>query len=191
MPILLAAVIAAATAQSAPPPVDPAALQAATALVQQLDVKGAVLRNLQRNVAGMRAGLALRNMLAAQPGFVPAYNANKAKFDAALTKAGAIQADIAEKIIRDNSGSIAPGAATAYARNFTAAEIKGLSEFYKTPLGAKLRERSNRVDGEILAFAGQAIGGKIDAAMQAAAPRLQAALAPLNSGPPPAAPLKK
>jgi hypothetical protein len=186
---LIAAVVAAAAASPAARPVDAATLTAATQLVEQLDVRGQLQRTLKRNVELMRSGVAIRSMLAQQPGFVAAYQANRAKFDPALKKAGAIQADVAEKIIRENTAAAVKEAALAYARAYTAAELQGLSAFYRTPLGQAFNTKQGKVAGEIGAATGRVIGQKIDAAMQGAAPRLQAALAPLN-GAPPASPKK-
>ena len=175
-------VVVAANAVAAPVrPVDPAATTAATALVQQLDVRGQVLRSMNQNVQAMKSGAALRAMLAQQPGFVQAYQANKARFDPALQKAGAIQGAIAEKVVRDNIGAVVGEATRVYARNFSAAELNGLLAFYRTPIGQALNQRAPRISAEIGAASGRIIGGKIDAAMQAAAPQLQAALAPLSS----------
>lgn len=193
---LLTAVVVAGAAPAPPKaaaaaPLDPAAVAAARVLVRQLDIPGQINRTLNQNVEAMRSGAALRAMLAQQPGFVPAYNANRAKFDAALKKAGGIQAQIAERVIRENAPAIAEGAARAYARNFTAAEINGLSAFFKTPLGQALNTRQPRVSAEIGEGSMRLIGTKIEAGMQAAAPQLQAALAPLNPAPPPAKPAAK
>lgn len=182
---LTAVVVAgAAGAKPAPKPIDPAALAAATALVQQLNVRGQVEQSMNQNVQMMKSGVALRAMLAQQPGFIQAYNANKAKFDPALQKAGAIQAEVAAKVIRENTGAVVNAAAKAYARNYTATELKQLSAFYATPLGKALYTRQGRVSAEISQASAQLIGTKIDAGMQAAAPRMQAALAPLNPAPP-------
>lgn len=176
--------VVAAAGQPAAKPIDPAAMAAATVLVEQLGVRGQVQRSMDQNVQMMKSGFALRSMLAQQPGFVPAYNANKAKFDAALQKAGAIQAEVAAKVIRDNIGAVVNEAAKAYARNYSAAELKQLSSFYRTPLGQALYTRQGRVSAEISDASARIIGGKIDAGMQAASPRMQAALAPLNPQPP-------
>lgn len=169
---------------------DPAAVTAARALVAQLDIQGQVNRSLAQNVEAMRSGVALRSMLAQQPGFIPAYNANRAKFDAALKNAGAIQAKVAEKVIRENAGAVVEIAVQAYARNYTAAELQGLSAFFKTPLGIALNSRQPRVTAEIGEASNRLIGAKIEAGMQAAAPQIQAALAPLNSAPAKPAPKK-
>jgi hypothetical protein len=193
MTLLAAVVVAGSGATGAAKPatatkaLDPAAVTAARALVAQLDVQGQVNRSLAQNVEAMRSGLALRSMLAQQPGFIPAYNANRAKFDAALKNAGAIQARVAEKVIRENAGSVVEIAVQAYARNYTAAELQGLSAFFKTPLGIALNTRQPRVTAEIGEASNRLIGSKIEAGMQAAAPQIQAALAPLNT---PAAPAK-
>ena len=132
----------------------------------------------------MRSGVALRGMLAQQPGFVPAYTANRARFDAALKKGGAIQAQVAERVIRDNAPAMVDVAVRAYARNYSAAEINALSAFFKTPLGQALNAKQPRVTAEIGDASTRLISAKIDAGMQAASPQLQAALAPLNAAPP-------
>ena len=196
--LLAAVVVAGASPTAAKPaapaaasaPLDPAAVAAARTLVGQLDIQGQINRSLAQNVEMMRSGVTLRSMLAQQPGFVQAYNANRAKFDAALKNAGAIQAKVAEKIIRENAGSVVEIAVQAYARNYSAAELQGLSAFFKTPLGQALNSRQPRVTAEIGEVSNRMIGAKIEAGMQAAAPQLQAALAPLNSPPPAPAPKK-
>jgi uncharacterized protein len=189
MPLIAAVVIAtAAPAGGAKPaapaaatkPLDPAAVAAARTLVAQLDIQGQINRSLAQNVEMMRSGVAIRSMLAQQPGFIPAYNANRAKFDAAMKNAGAIQARVAEKIIRENAGAVVDIAVKAYARNYSAAELQGLSAFFKTPLGQALNTRQPRVTAEIGDASNRMIGAKIEAGMQAAAPQIQAALAPLN-----------
>ncbi len=190
---LLAAVVMASAAPAAAPAaaIDPAAMQAATALVAQLDVKSQVLASMGQNIQMMRSGVAMRSMLAQQPGFIPAYQANKARFDAALQKAGGIQANIAEKVIRENSQAVVNEAARAYARNYTAAELRGLAAFFQSPLGKALNGKQPRVTAEISNASAQLLGSRIDAGMKAAAPQLQAALAPLNAAPPAATPATK
>ena len=189
---LLTAVVVASAAPAAPKaaPLDPAAVAAARVLVQQLDIQNQINRSLGANVEMMRSGVAMRSMLAQQPGFAQAYAANRPRFDAALKNAGAIQARVAEKVIRENSGAIVQTAVTAYARNYTADELQGLAAFFKTPLGAALNSRQPRVTAEIGESSNRMIGTKIEAGMKAAAPQLQAALAPLNTAPLPA-PKKK
>ena len=186
---LLTAVVVAGAAPK-PAPLDPAAVAAARVLVKQLDIPGQINRTLTQNVEAMRSGVALRAMLAQQPGFVPAYNANRARFDAALKKGGAIQAQVAERVIRENAPAMAEAAVRAYARNYSAAEINGLSAFFKTPLGQALNTRQSRVTAEIGEGSTRLIAARIDVGMQAAAPQLQAALAPLNAPPPKPAPKK-
>jgi len=195
IPLLAAVVVAgAAPAGAARPsasaaaskPLDPAAGAAARVLVTQLDIQGQINRSLAQNVEMMRSGAALRSMLAQQPGFIPAYTANRVKFDAALKNGGAIQARVAEKAIRENTGAVVDLAVQAYARNYTAAELQGLSTFFKTPLGQALNSRQPRVTAEIGEASNRMIGARIEAGMQAAAPQLQAALASLNTAAAPA-----
>ncbi|OYQ25345.1 hypothetical protein CHU93_13925 [Sandarakinorhabdus cyanobacteriorum] len=197
--ILIAAVasLGSATAQPparpagppAPPPVkaDAATMQAANALVAQLGLKAQLQRQMAGTVAQMKRGNVIGAMLAQQPGFIPAYQANKAKFDPVLQKAGAIQAEIAQGVINQNVNAVVAAAAQAYARQYSAAELNGLIAFYKSPLGVKLQAKQALVGQEIAVQTARLIGAKIDAAMTANAPRLRAALAPLNSiAPPPA-----
>lgn len=185
---LLTAVVVAAGAPAAPKPapaaaLDPAAVAAARALVKQLDVQGQINRSMAQNVELMRSGVAIRSMVAQQPGFAQAYEANRAKFDAAFKNAGAIQAKVAERVLRENGPAVLEVAVKAYARNYTAAELNGLSAFFKTPLGQALNNRQPRVTAEIGEASTRLVAAKMDAAMQAAAPQLQAALAPLNVAP--------
>lgn len=190
MLMLLTAVVVANAAPAAAPATAPApsaaSVQAAAGLVQLLGVREQLAASMNQNVQMMRSGVAMRSMLAQQPGFVPAYNANKAKFDAALQKAGAIQAGIAEKVIRDNSQAVLNAAVQSYARSYTLAELQALTAFFRTPAGQALNRKQPRISAEISQASGRIIGQKIDAAMNAAEPQLRAALAPLNSAPPPA-----
>jgi hypothetical protein len=194
--IAAVAVVGSAAPQAAPqrpaaPPAvtDQARLAAANALVQQLGLKAQLERQTAQTVQLMKQGVVIRSMLAQQPGFIPAYQANRARFDAALQKAGAIQAEVAQKVIAQNMNAVVAAAAQAYARQFTAAELNGLLAFYKSPLGQAVNARQPAVASEIGQANARLIGARIDAAIQANASRLQAALAPLN-GPPPA-PAKK
>lgn len=172
----------------APPPVkaDAATMQAASALVAQLGLKAQLQRQMAGTIAQMKRGNVIGSMLAQQPGFIPAYQANKAKFDPVLQKAGAIQAEVAQAVINQNLNAVVAAAAQAYARQYTAAELNGLIAFYRSPLGVKLQQKQGAVGQEIAVQTARLIGARIDAAMVGAAPRLRAALAPLNSAPPPA-----
>jgi len=199
MSFLIAAVatVGAATAQpaqraslpAAPPPVraDAATLQAANALVAQLGLKAQLQAQMANTVKQMRSGMVVRAMLAQQPGFVPAYQANKAKFDVALKKAGAIQADIAQGVINQNLNGVVGAARDAYARQYTLAELNGLTAFYRSPVGQALQKKQGAVQNEIGLQTARMIGAKIDTAMQANGPKLREALASLNSAPPPGA----
>ncbi len=196
LPILIAAVATLGSAPApapaarpaappAPPPVkaDAATLQAANALVAQLGIKVQLQRQMAASVVQMKRGAVIGAMLAQQPGFIQAYQANKAKFDPVLQKAGTIQAEIAQGVINQNLNAVVAAAAQAYARQYTAAELNGLIAFYKSPLGQKLQARQGAVSQEIAAQTARLIGAKIDAAMAANAGRLRDALAPLNGAP--------
>ncbi len=181
MSFLIAAVVTAAAAAPAARAPDPAALAAAGQLVQLLDIKGQLAAQGARTVEQMRSGVLVRAELARQPSFVDAYRANQARMDPILKKAGAIQAEIARKVLAEQSGAVVAAATRAYARNYSAAELNGLVAFYRSPLGQAFRTRQGRVEGEIGQASGQAIGSRIDAGMRAAQKQITAALQPLNT----------
>lgn len=162
---------------------DAATMQAAAGVVAQLGIKGRLQQQMAGNVAQMKSGAVIRAMLAQQPGFIPAYQANKAKFDPVLAKAGAIQAEIAQGVINQNLDAVVAAATRAYAQQFTAAELNAMVAFYRTPAGQAMLRKEPAVAAAISNATGQLIGAKIDAAMQANSKRLGAALAPLNSQP--------
>ena len=168
-----------------PAAADPATLQAAAAVVGQLAVKAKLQQQMATSISQMKTGAVIRAMLAQQPGFVPAYQANKAKFDPVLAKAGAIQAEIAQGVVNQNLNAVLNAATQAYARQFTKAELDGMLAFYRSPAGQAVLRKEPAVAAAIGNATGQLIGAKIDAAMQANAKRIGAALAPLNSSPQP------
>jgi hypothetical protein len=185
--IALVAAAVVAAAQPASKPADPAAMTAATALVQQLGLRGQIQQMLNRNVDAMRQGMGIRAMLAQQPGFIEAYKANPGKFDPVMKKAGAVQGDVAQKAAAASIDPIMAAATKAYATNFTAAELTQLAAFYKTPLGQTLLAKQGRVTAEISRATEEIMGAKMQAGMKAAEPQLKAALAPLIApGPAPA-----
>jgi uncharacterized protein len=171
-------------ARPAAAPIDPATLQSAAAIVAQLNVKGKLQAQMNASIAQMKSGAVIRSMLAQQPGFIPAYQANKAKFDPVLAKAGAIQAEIAQGVVNQNLNGVVNAATQAYARQFTKAELDGMLAFYRSAPGQAMLRKEPAVVAAIGTATGQMIGAKIDAAMQANSKRLGAALAPLNSSPP-------
>ena len=161
---------------------DAATLQSAAAVVAQLGVKAKLQAQMAATVNQMKSGVVIRSMLAQQPGFVPAYQANKAKFDTVMAKAGAIQAEIAQGVINQNLNGVVNTAIQSYARQFTKAELDGMLAFYRSPAGQAVLKKEPAVAAAIGNATGQLIGTRIDAAMQANAKRLSAALAPLSSG---------
>ena len=163
---------------------DAATLQSAAAVVTQLGIKAKLQQQMASSVAQMKSGAVIRAMLAQQPGFVPAYQANKAKFDPVLAKAGAIQAEIAQGVINQNAAGVLNAATQAYARQFSKAELDGMLAFYRSPAGQAVLRKEPAVAAAIGTATGQLIGAKIDAAMQANSKRIGEALAALNNAQP-------
>lgn len=174
-------------AQAPPAAPTPAARQAAAALVTQLGIKAQLQRQMAQTVTQMKSGAVVRAMLAQSPGFIQAYQANKAKFDPVLARAGAIQAEIAQGVINQNLDAVVADAVTAYATQFTVAELNGLAAFYKSPLGQALQAKQPAVANQIARATATRIGTKIDEAMKANQNRLRDALKPLDSPAPSAA----
>jgi hypothetical protein len=185
--LLAAAPVLAQAKPAAAPAPTPAARQAAAALVTQLGIRAQLQRQMAQTVTQMKSGAVIRSMLAQSPGFIPAYQANKAKFDPVLARAGAIQAEVAQGVINQNLDAVVADAVTAYATQFTVAELNGLAAFYRSPLGQALQAKQPVVAGQIARATSARIGVKIDEAMKANQNRLRDALKPLDNAPPPAA----
>jgi len=168
---------------------DPAAVAAATALVQQLDVKGQVTSGMNQVIAGMRSGDAITQMLSQQPGFEQARAAQPAKFKEVLGRIGVMQATAAQKVVTAQTPAVVNAAIQAYAKNYTAAELKGLADFYRSPLGIAMATKQPRVANEINQATQTIMGAKIQSAMEAIRPQVDAELKKLQ--PTAAAPPKK
>lgn len=166
---------------------DPAAVTAATALVQQLDIKGQVTAGMNQAIAGMRSGAAITQMLSQQPGFEQARAAQPEKFKAVLKRIGLMQAEAAQRVVTANTSAVVNAAIQSYANNYTAAELKALADFYRSPMGIAMSTKQPRVAAEINQATQQIMGAKIQAAMQALGPKVDAELKTLQ----PAAPPKK
>lgn len=159
---------------------DPAAVAAATALVQQIDVKGQIAAGMARAVADMRSGAAITRLLQPQPGFEDARKANPAKFDGVLKKIGALQANAAQKIVDAQTQAVVNAAIQSYATRYTAAELKALADFYRSPLGIAMTTKQPLVAQDIGAANSQIMGAKIQTSMQALGPQIETLLKQLQ-----------
>jgi hypothetical protein len=163
---------------------DPAATAAATALVEQLGIKAQIADGMNRGIANMRSGAAITQLLSQQPGFDAARAKQPAKFDEVLKKIGVMQANAAQKVVNEQLPAVVSAAIQSYATNYTVAELKGLSDFYRSPLGIALQTKQPKVAADINAATGRLMGAKIQAAMQALGPQIDTELKRLQ---PPAA----
>ena len=182
-------IIAALVAVSAPAlaAADPAAVAAATTLVQQLDIKGQIATGMGRAVADMRSGGAITRLLQPQPGFEQARAASPAKFDGVLKKVGALQANAAQKVVDAQTQAVVAAAVQSYATHYTAAELKALGDFYRSPLGIAMTAKQPLIAQDISNANAQIMGTKIQAAMQALGPQIEALLKQLQPAAPAAA----
>jgi uncharacterized protein len=159
---------------------DPAAVTAATALVEQLGVKAQIADGMNRGIANMRSGAMITQMLSQQPGFEAARAKQPAKFDEVLKKAGGMQANAAQKVVNEQLPLVVNAAIQSYATNYTAAELKQLSDFYRSPLGIAYAAKQPKVAAGINDATSKLMGAKIQAAMQALAPQINVELARLQ-----------
>lgn len=179
--IIVALLAVAAPAIAAP---DPAAIAAATALVNQLGIKAQIVDGMNRGIANMRSGAAISQMLSQQPGFDAARAKQPAKFDEVLKKIGVMQANAAQKVVNEQTTAVVNAAIQSYATHYTAAELKGLSDFYRSPLGIALSTKQPKVANDINNATSKFMGAKIQTAMQALGPQIETELKRLQ---PPAA----
>lgn len=183
--VLSVAAMLAGPALAAP---DPAAVAAARVLAQQTDVRGQVSSGMARLIADMRSGNAVTRLLATQPGFAMARSRNPAKFEEVLKRVGALQAGVAEKVVAQQLPAVVEATVQSYATHYTAAELRQLAEFYRSPLGKALSAKQPRVMGDINRATAELIAQRIQASMKNIQPQVEAELKRLQPAPPPAKP---
>lgn len=165
MRILLAALLLAApaTAQAKP---DPATLAAAKALFEQLGGPAQIKDTAERGLADLRTGAAVERTLARQRGFTMARAQRPQVFDAAFQRIGKIQGDAAEPIFREAVPAIIDAAILSYATHYSAAELRALGEFYRTPAGQALQRSQAKVSRDVNTAFNERIGNKVSAALR-------------------------
>lgn len=190
--LALAALIAlaapAAHAQALAPGAAPDAARTAAAsdLVTLLDVRGQMRRAMAKQIAEMRTGAAFSRPLEQNPQFKIARSKNPQQFDQVFRKVGAIQADAADRVLKEAEPEAVRATVNAYARNFGAAELRQLIAFYQTPLGATLRERLPAVTQETQSALADKLAPRMQDEMRKLGPQIQAELRRLAPAPPPA-----
>ncbi|MCS6986224.1 MAG: DUF2059 domain-containing protein [Sphingomonadaceae bacterium] len=158
---------------------------AATRLVALLAPEAVERQQLERQLAQIRSGAAIRAMFAGNPRFRQEAAKNPPAFDQAIARMGAIQADAVGPVMREMLPATRKATIAAYARAFTAAELDQIAAFYRTPAGAKFLRTQPQVQAEVARQIGQQFGPRMEAAHKSAGPRIEAELRKLFPAPSP------
>lgn len=194
--IALAVALGAAPPTAAPitpaPPVlvtpaapDPAALAEAEKLMATMKIDESMRAMLAKTIEALRSGAVLSAQFDRNPAIHMRRAQNPQAWDAAIARIGALQAASAKKALGDLPQRFHAQAANSYATIFTAAELRALTDFYRTPLGRKLVESGPAVGAATTGWLQQEIGRRLALAMPAIQPQIQQELAPLLASPTP------
>ncbi len=176
-PVLLPAVVALAVAAPAPAQApDPAALRAATVVVDLNNPPARAKAGLDRQIAEMRRGNAIRAMFQQNPRFQQEAAKNTPAFNAAIQRMGAIQADAVGPVMAEMQAASRQAAIEAYARAFTVAELEQLATFFRSPVGQKLIAQQQPIMQQVGQTVAQRFSPRMEAAQRQAAPKLEAEL---------------
>ncbi len=156
--------------------VSPQRLALAKQLVALLDVKGQMLQPMRRMQEQMRSGAAVSQQLDASPRTRLERSKNPAKWDAVTKRIGAIQAEAIQRILDDMAPKVEAHAIASHARHFTESELRGLIEFYGTPLGKRLAENSSVIALESVAFVQSTVAPRVAQEMKSIQPQVQVEL---------------
>ena len=167
------------SAKPADAPADPAAKAAAETLLKLMDYDKMVSAGLEPTLAAMRAGAIIGRQVDANPALKLQRSKNPQAWDIALRNVGAMQAGVIEQTMKEMMPEVHAVAVDTYARNFTAQDLRELTDFYKTPLGRKVIDRLPKVMVASLDLAQRQVSQRVTPRMQALQPAIEKELAPL------------
>lgn len=162
-----------ATAQTAAAP-SAAALAASTAMIETISPKAREQSALDAQLSGIRRGALLARQIGANPRVQKAAKDNKAKVEAMLARAGAIQADALTPIFRQRANAIREETVKAYANQFTIAELNAIAAFYKSGPGTKLLAAQPNIAAQVNQRVNAQYAPNVEAAQKGIAPRIEA-----------------
>lgn len=148
----------------------------ATALVDLMNPPAQAKAGLDSQVAAIREGQMIRAMLSQNPQFRTEAAKNQPALNGAMGRIGAAQAKSLGPIFAEMQAASRRYAIDAYARAFTAAELKSIVAFYRTPAGAKLLKQQQQVMAGISKQVQSQYGPRMEAAQKALAPTIEAEL---------------
>ena len=149
-----------------------AATEAARTLVDTISPQAAATAELDRQLAQMRSGSAVRAMLSANPRIRAELAKNSPAIDAGLARMGAIQVGAIGPVLREMQESSRNARIAAYAESFTPEELRAITAFYRTPAGAKLLARQGTIAAEVARNNSEKFQARMRSAEQAIAPQL-------------------
>lgn len=186
--LLLAAAPVALAAQTPAAPsadtrLDPAAEAAARELFEASNIRATMRDSNDRIIAQMRSGAALSTYVDQNPQMRMKRASNPQAWDAALARLGAKQAAAMEKIMADLQPEVETRTIRLYAENFSVADLKAITAFYKTPLGKRMIDTMPAVMSQTMSWVQTEIPKRIAPAMAELQPEIQRELAPLLATP--------
>lgn len=171
LPAMAEVPAAKAAAEAAP---SPQKLALAKEVVSLLDLKNQMMQPLVRMQNQMRSGAAVSQQFDSNPAMRLERSKEPAKWDAAAKRIGAIQAGALQRIFDDVSPKVEQQSVESYARHFTEEDLRGLAEFYRTPLGRRLAEKSGPISLDSATFVQVTVAPRIAQEMQRIQPQVQA-----------------
>jgi hypothetical protein len=174
-------------AQTVPRPaqagLDPAAEAAARELFEASNVRATMRDSNEKIVAQMRSGAALSAFVDQNPQMRMKRATNPQAWDAALARLGAKQAAVMETLLTSIQPEVEARTIQLYAQTFSVAELKGMTAFYRTPLGRQMIEKMPALLSQTMSWMQTEIPRRLGPAMAQLQPEIQRELAPLMSTP--------
>ena len=164
VPLLMAC--APASAQTAASPaVDPARVAAAQELADVLDLK-TMIRAANEAAVGQVEAQVLAATLKADPRLQDIRMKDPARFDAALQRVVAIVTGELKKMNIAMEPDVYREGVAIYARVYTAEEMREITGFYRSPVGAKMLAKQPEIIRESMAMAQRLLVGRMPAFLQ-------------------------
>jgi uncharacterized protein len=160
-------------------PVDPKLAAAAEELLREMHAEEQMQTVVRQNVAQMRSGAAINAQIERNDAMRMQRAKNPQAWADAAVRVGALQADAMEKVVAELVPELHRQSVAAYASNYTLAELRELTAFYRSPLGRKTIERAPAIGTATAVWFQRAFTARLLPAMAALQPQIQQILGPL------------
>jgi len=179
----LPAAAQAPSAANATASIDPAAESAARELFEVSNIRATMRDGNAKTIAQMRSGAALSAFVDQNPQMRMKRATNPQAWAAALARLGTKQAAIMEMVVTELQPEVEARTVQLYAQTFSVADLKAITAFYRTPLGARMIEKMPLVLSQTMSWVQEEIPKRIGPAMAQLQPEIQRELAPLMATP--------